>query len=171
MDRPDSSTSHSRPWAKMMDLHTEGQPLWSPEELGAILEHQLAAPIAFDLGAMDPGLSVRLPSLTAGEPPVKTFHDLFHHPYPPLELLLLTKDFAKRCHYWPDSPLPDEIASILYLLTIVAAMTRCHRSISRLDNNALRYSLEWALSQSWLDESTRKLLREGGKGIGIAQGE
>jgi hypothetical protein len=151
----------------MMDLHTEGQPLWKPEELGAILEHQLAAPVAFDLGALDSGLNLRLQSLTPAGPPLNSFRDLFHHPQPPLELLLLTKDFAKRCHYWPDSPIPDEIASVLYLLAIVVAMTRCHRAISRLDNKALRYSLDWALSQSWLDDSTRTLLRDSGKTLGV----
>ena len=54
----------------------------------------------------------------------------------------------------------DEVASVLYLLAIVVARRRCGRQISGLDAESLRYGLDWAQRQPWLDEATRGLFRE-----------
>jgi hypothetical protein len=92
-------------------------------------------------------------------PAIKTFRDLLRHSHPPVELLELTKRFAKRCRSCPDSPLPDEVATVLYFLAIVVAQTKCRARISGLDGEALRHGLDWALGQSWLDADIRRLLR------------
>ena len=102
-------------------------------------------------------------------PPINSFNDLLHHPRPPIELLELTKAFAKACRSHPDSPLPDEVATVLYLGSIVAAMTRCDRPISKLGSDGLRHGLDWALNQPWLDQPTRNLLEEGRRGVDPAE--
>jgi hypothetical protein len=151
---------------QMMDLDFAGRGLWEPNELGAILEHQLSAPLEHDLGLVDRAVAGRLAALnTAGGPPLRSFADLLHHPNPPLELLELTKRFAKACRNDRNSPLPGEIATVLYFLSIVVAITKCDRRITKMDDPALRYSLDWALKQPWLDTSTRGLLEAGRNAI------
>lgn len=151
----------------MMNLDAGDEKLWAPEELGAILEHQLSAPLECDLGRLDSRLARRLEEVnSACDPPVRSFGDLLHHASPPLELLELTKQFAKACRNDPQGPLPDEVATVLYFLSIVVAMAKCGRRITKMDDRSLEFSLSWAFRQPWLDESTRRILREGLDALG-----
>lgn len=146
----------------MFDLDCDGARLWEPEELGAILEHQLAASVEYDLGRLDKDVAERLAAVnSAGGPPIDSFKDLLHHPQPPLEIVELTKRFAKACRSNPGGPLPDEVATVLYFLAIVVAMTRCRQRITGMDDQSLRHGLRWVLGQSWLDRATRELFEEG----------
>ena len=148
--------------SKMMDLGSASEQAWRPEELAAIFRHQMSAAVQFDLGALDPGLANRLNNLSSSQGLLlKSFADLFFHPHPPIELLRLTKQFAKAYRNHPDSPLPNEIATLLYFLSIVAALVRCGERITELDDDSLRKGIEWLTSQKWVDEKTQALLREG----------
>ena len=49
----------------------------------------------------------------------------------------------------------------MYFATIVAAMIRCGRRITNLDDEAVLKGVEWSLRQSWLDDRTRALLADG----------
>ena len=158
----DTSTADSRLLSQFLDPGELGKRIWRSSELEAVLRHQLSTSVGFDLGALETRLAERLRTVSAAEGLlVQSFNDLLHHPCPPVELLVLTKDFAKRHLGHPESPLPPEIARVLYLASIVAAMLRCHCGITTLDNAALRKGAEWALDQKWLDEATRSLFREG----------
>jgi hypothetical protein len=166
-ENEDAYDSDPQSLTHMMNLDSADEKLWAPEELGAILEHQLSAPLECDLGSLDDRLPQRLKELnSAGDPPVRTFGDLLHHRSPPLELLELTKQFAKACRTHPDGPLPDEVATVLYFSSIVAAMTKCGRRITKMDDRSLEYSLNWALRQPWLDDPTRRMLQEGLGAVG-----
>jgi hypothetical protein len=157
---------------QMMSAGVGDERLWAPDELGAILEHQLAAPLECDLSGLDNGLAEWLDEPgEAGDRPLGTFGDLLRHPSPPLRLLELTKEFAKARRSHPRSPLPDEIATVLYFLSIAAAMTRCGTRITRMDDHSLEYGLKWALKQPWLDDSSRGLLEEGLQAIGRSGGK
>jgi hypothetical protein len=154
--------------AAMMDADSAGSELWSLEELGEILEHQLSAPIEFDLDRPDCGLSGRVGAIAAAAvPPIKTFRDLFAHPHPPAELLESVKRFSKQCRTRPESPLPGEVSTVLYFLSIVIALQRCSRRITGLNDEALRNGLEWVSMQSWIAPSTKKLFGETG-GIALS---
>jgi len=147
---------------EMMSLEPGGREPWATDELRAVLEHQLSAPLLCDLDDATGELSELLEAVgAAGERPIRTFGDLLQHPHPPLGLLQRTKQFAKACRNRPDSALPDEIATVLYFMSIVAAMIKCGRRITRMDDASLRYSLDWAVRQTWLDEATHKLFKEG----------
>jgi hypothetical protein len=157
----DTLSSNSGSLSPMMDLDLGEAGAWRAEELGAVFAHQLSAPLTDDLKALGADAARRLAEAApAGGPPILTFGDLLHHPRPPVELLDATKRFAKVCRSHPDGPLPDEVATVLYLAAIAAAMLRCGRRISRMDNAALDYSFGWALRQGWLDAATRRLFQE-----------
>jgi len=163
----DLSKIKARRLSRIMDLGGgEEAGLWQAEELGAMLKHQLAAPLEFDFSFLE---AERPPSLDAlaktQGPPIRTFGDLLHHPRPPLELLQSAKEFAKGLRSRADAPVPEEIATMLYLLSILVALTRCGRRITKLDEQGLRQSLDWALTQPWLDQASRDLLEEGYQAI------
>ncbi len=165
MDDSDSNTFQGDVLSltHMMDLEPGGPELWKPEDLGAILEHQLSAPLHCDLAPIDEGLAGQLES--AGGTPIRSFADLLHHPHPPIEMLQATKRFAKACRSRDDGPLPDEVATVLYILSIVAAMLHGGRRITKMDDASLRYSLDWALKQPWLDDASRGLIEQGRQAI------
>lgn len=146
----------------MMDLKDEGPSLWDADDLEAILEHQLAAPLEADLRGARPGFAAWLAEINATlRPPIATFGDLLSHAQAPIELLEVLKDFAKGCRSNADGPLPDDIATVLYLAAIAAAMVRHGARITRLGDEGVRHGLEWAQRQPWLDPKTRELLERG----------
>ncbi len=167
MDTDQVPSVEAKRLADMLDAEQQPQRLWRPEELGAVLRHQLSSVIQFDLGGLDPDCAGRLRALSDTEGLlVRSFLTLFQHPCPPVDLLESTKQFAKACKNHPDSLLPGEVAEVLYLLSIVVAMVRCGRRISALDDGALRQSVTWALKQNWIDPDTRSILEQGLNALG-----
>jgi hypothetical protein len=145
--------------AAFMAAGDEHARLWRPDELEALFRHQLAAPILVDLGGYDPVTANRLKTLCSAQNLVlKSFLELFTHPVPPLELLTLTKEFAKTNMDHPDSSLPKEVAAVLYYTSIAAAMVRLDRRISQLGDSELERALKWAKEQRWVDRPIRELL-------------
>ena len=155
------SVFKSRPQhlAALLAERAEHGRLWRTDELGAIFRHQMAAPVIVDLGGFDPATALRLKSLSEAQGLVlKSFAELFHHPAPPLELLQLTKDFAKLNLDHPESCLPPEIAAALYYVGIATALVRLDQRISQLSDADLRRGLSWVRDQTWVDADTRELL-------------
>lgn len=147
--------------AKMLSLSAEPVRSWSPEELRAVLHHQLEASVEFDLAAMDPARARRLePPAASGALPVKSFHDLLAHPHPPVELLTLTKNFAKRNADHSDTPLPKPVALALYYAAIAAALARRTMRITKLSDAELRQGFSWAMKQPWMDDTLRGVFKE-----------
>ena len=92
MDDHEVAHTDDNSLARLMDLGRRKEALWSPQELGAILRHQLAAPLEFDLGAAgDAALADRIAGFVGIQPPIRTFGELLFHPCPPVELLELVK--------------------------------------------------------------------------------
>jgi hypothetical protein len=147
--------------ARMIDLGQEARELWEPGELGTILEHQLAAPLEFKSVGVDQARLREIRAECQAPDEIETFGDLLFHPQPPVALLDLAKQFAKAGCGHPESPLPDEVAAVLYVACIVVAQTKCGRRITRLGDEGIQYGLDRALRQTWLDESIRNLLEEG----------
>ena len=135
--------------------------LWRPEELGAIFRHQMSAPILVDLGGFDPATAARLKTVSDAQSLLlKSFLDLFLHPVPPVELLTLTKDFAKGNMEHPDSSLPNDVAAVLYYVSIGVAFVRLDRRISQLSDAELKRGLEWAKGKPWVEPQIQVLLDE-----------
>ena len=136
--------------------------VWHPAELGAILAHQWRAPLEADLTGQAKGQSRRLALLCDAEHLlIKSFGDVFGHQLPPIELLVMIKDFAKRNLSHTDAELPDEIAKLLYVLSVVVARTRCGSSITTQDDATVRRNIESVLAQPWLTTEVIGVLHEG----------
>ena len=159
-------TRRPKSLAAFLEGSAEQSRLWRPEELGAIFRHQMSAPVLVDLGGYDAGVAVRLKKLSDAQSLLlKSFSDLFHHRAPPLELLELTKDFAKANMDNSQSTLPNEVAAALYYTSIAAALVRLDRRISKLGDADLRRGLLWTREQPWLDDPTRQLLLQAAEKI------
>ena len=153
------SKSPPKSLAAFLAAGAERARLWRPEELTAIFRHQMSAPILVDLGGFDPATAARLKTLSNAQSLLlRSFSDLFHHPVPPLELLSLTKDFAKANMDHPESTLPQEVAAALYYASIASALVRLDTRISQLNDSDLRRGLLWAKDQPWVDSQTRSIL-------------
>jgi hypothetical protein len=163
MEHDDLSQVDPVSLADLMDCRSDREETWSAGDLEAILEHQLGADVQFDLERLDEAVGLDLTKMlnVAGRPPIRSFRDLFEHPQPPIELLDLTRRFAKECRSRGDSPIPAEIATMLYLASIAVAMIKCKHRLTALADEALCNGFDWALGKTWLDESMRQLLREG----------
>lgn len=136
------------------------QRLWGAEELGAVWRHQLAAALEFDLGGLAEPFAAQLRGLsTPAGCSVRTFADLLLHPFPPLELLELVKEFGKTHSTHPDSLLPREISMTLYYAGIAAALVKSGRRISSLPPSTLRQGLDQVSRFEWLDQQTRALIQ------------
>lgn len=161
MSREEPMQTEATVLARMLSAAGSGVPTWRPDELGAILEHQFDSPLELELGTDIVRRAGSSPSSTeAAEHALKTFRELFQHPCPPVELLNATRQFAKQCRNRPDSPLPDEISTLLYFLAIAVARTRRGVKISGLDGKDLRKGLDWAQNQSWLSPDIHGIIRE-----------
>jgi hypothetical protein len=155
------SKSPPKSLAAFLAAGQERARLWQPEELGAIFRHQMSAPILVDLGGFDPATAARLQTLSSAQGLLlKSFLDLFLHPVPPIELLTLTKDFAKGNMEQPDSSLPNDVAAVLYYVSIAAALVRLGRRITQLRDPELQRGLEWARGKPWVESRLQLLLDE-----------
>ncbi|MCK4342389.1 MAG: hypothetical protein KAY37_11780 [Phycisphaerae bacterium] len=156
--------------AELLPASDREDKLWEPEELGGVLRHQLAAPIEFDLGGVYSAGTEARPTrveyylkqaASSPGPELNSFAELLYHPSPPVELLRLTKQFAKAHRNQPHSPLPREVSTILYFASIAAALVRCQKRISELEDAALRDGFKWSRDQSWVDAALRALFADG----------
>jgi len=150
--------------ASLARILAQDQPdtaLWAEQEMRAMWQHQMRAPIEADLG------NVQSPdSNTAGKSPQATtfkghsFRDLLHDSSPPLALLKMTKDFAKRTLKEADDSQLKEIAAALYYASYAAGMTRCGQRLGGMAQDELSRGFDWALGRVWLDEPTKTLIAE-----------
>lgn len=154
----DIYTANPRRLARILELVTTAQEVWRPEELRAILQCQLAAPVPYQPDRTSPASGGAEPS--EGAQPIRSLGDLFQHPHPPMDLLQHAKEFAKAQRHQAASPLPPETATALYLLSIAAALVHGGTRITELDDQELGRSFDWAVDQSWFDPPLKALLTQ-----------
>ena len=145
-----------------LDPDLEDQRYWQPPELADLLQHQWDAPLEADLGELPPGRARLLKRLCEAEHLLlKSYGELFSHPLPPIEVLEMIKDYAKRHLARPNLELPEEMAMVLYVLSVVVARLRCGKRITSQSDEAVRKNIETMLSEPWITDSVAMLLREG----------
>lgn len=148
--------------SKLLELEPATPDAWAGRDLPAMLRHQYAASLEFDLGS--PKLARRAAwsrKLLLGDAAgggIRCFADLLCHPEPPLELLKLSKEFFKaRTRLCKKSSPEWKVAYLFYLLSIVVAGERASL-LSKLSPADLLKGIGWAVKQGWVDERTRKLV-------------
>ena len=131
-----------------------------PVTLAEALRSRLFAPLLFD--GLEPGIldHVHKAESNSGRP-ITTLAELFTHPQPPVELLNLTKQFARSCLCSADGLVPRQVAYLLYYASIAAALVHHKKPITTLDQDELRNGLRWAAEQAWCDEAIRLVLGDG----------
>ncbi len=131
------------------------------EELSALLEVVLTRPMEFRADGVTGGQKggVRL-----GDAPrellLKGIGDLLSHPHPPVDLLVMVKEFAKANCQHPDSAIAPEVARVLYFASIAAGLARCGCCMTNLEQSAQLKGLRWLSEQAWVDDGLRALGKE-----------
>ena len=144
--------------ARVFEWGSASDRLWDPDEFRAIVEHLLRSPVQFDLAGLDPRVTAKVVRLSEAEGlTLKSYRELLAHEHPPLELLDLTKEWAKANCNSSESALPPEVASVLYFACIAAALARSGRRITSLNDAQLRAGFGWAGAQSWVGSELAEL--------------
>jgi hypothetical protein len=161
---PDSKTSltdRGRSLAKLLSEQALPQRVWTEDEIGAVLAHQWGAPLRVSLEGLDPPQRAAVKVIAEAEQLLlRSFGDLLAHRNPPLELLQITKDFAKAIGTHPGSPLPPDAARVLYLAAIAVARARCGQRISTMSDAELIDGITWTLARPWLPRAVAHLFAE-----------
>ena len=154
------AASDPRSLARLMELGAVGPTLWRVEDLGAALRHQWDADLVEELSAVAPETALEAGFLARScKPEIRTFGDLLGAGAPPAQLLTMAKDYAKSLREDPEAPLPPDVASVIYFLCAGLARFRLRRSISALEDAALREGLKWVATRPWALPQARKLAR------------
>lgn len=136
--------------------------LWSADDLRDVLDHQWTAPLAVDLAGLSQQNAERVETLATSKGLLlRSFGDLLEHPHPPLTLLVLTKEFAKRCLSSSNGVVPHDVARVLYFASIAAALDRCGLRITKLGDKQIADGMTWALSLDWIPSGARAILSAG----------
>lgn len=133
---------------------------WSPEDLRAILAHQLDASMMAEVdelataGGMDRDSAVSL--ITASD--CSTYGELLRSPSPSCPLLNLVKAMAKRA-MGQEGDIPCDVARVIYVSAILAARRVGHTAITTLADVAVEAEARRCLTFAWLPGDVRALLR------------
>ena len=147
--------------AKLLELDDDEPSLWTDEHLTASFEHQLATPLREPLAQISPRLNARLALMVSEDAiPIVTFGDLFGHPNPPIEILRAVKDWSTRCMQEKSCDAPPQIAPVIYLASVAAALLRCRERITHSDNTDLQVTFRQALGAKWVGPQIRGLFVE-----------
>lgn len=147
--------------ARLLALAANANRAWKPDELRAIWTAQMDATLPCDLGGFPDDLTHRIKRQAADQGLLlRSCGALLQHPQPPLDLLRLVKDFAKANVGHPESHLPESVARTLYYAVVATARLKLDQRLTELEDTALASGLRWALTQDWLDESTRQLFED-----------
>jgi hypothetical protein len=138
--------------AQLIDLEAECRQKESSDLLREAWADQLAVVFEFEmLKAAADDLEM------VGTAAPRTIRELMLHPYPKEEWFRWLKLYAQQHRQHPSSPMPLKVAMMLYYLSIVLALVRCHVSISSLSDDNLATGVDWALTQDWIDPTSRQL--------------
>ena len=161
MTQDEGETLQPELLSRVLGLDERAQPPWGTEELGILLRHLLATPVQFYLGELDPDLARRLRRSTREAAlPIVSLGDLLDAHAPDPSLLDLIKRFARVQRNDPNSPLPRDIAAVVYYLCIAVASVRAGQEITTLAPDDLRRGLSWAAGLSWIGPEVALPLRE-----------
>ncbi len=143
--------------SQIMKLGLDQTGQLTPDDLRSVLEAQLDSPIHEVIGLTAQALERNMQDtgITAEDLP-GTLRELMQQQHPPLPLLELVKDFAKRCREQVDHPVPSEVATLLYYLCIAVALNRHNKQIARLSAVKIKDGFNWVQAQPWIDNDLKQ---------------
>lgn len=144
---------------------------WTAEELEAAFAEQISLPVEFELARLGQrqGQALREQAEAHGLL-VKSLYDLFVHPHPPIDLLIMIKDFFKANSNCPHPGLPAEVACVLYYQSIAVAWLRYHRRISSLSEEQLADGFKWVSNRDWVGRDLQDLVKQAARSLGDGMG-
>jgi hypothetical protein len=147
--------------ARILDQNQKDTALWGPEEMRAMWRHQLRAPLDADLSTVQSAnLAVlRLAPETSGFLD-KSFENLLQNAKPSLSLLKISKQFAKETFKEAEDPQLKEIAAALYYACYAVGIVAHGQRLGGMSTRELTGGFEWAIGRIWLDEPTKKLIKQ-----------
>jgi len=135
------------------------QAAWTTEQLRKMYQRLLCTRVD-KLSTRVPKAAQRAAQLAAASnPPVEKIIDLIRHPNPSLELLELTKGFAKAVFHHSHC-VPPAVSIMLYYLIIVVAMLRHDEKITTLGDEQLKEGIFSRMTEPWLDNGSAQLLQQ-----------
>jgi hypothetical protein len=146
----------------IMDVSQPAMIPWSPNDLRAILEHQLATPLAMEIDRLTQcsGCNREEVSQLIEDSKCRTFGEFLAIANPSRKMLAVIKDFAKSA--MSDSEiLPRDVARIIYVSVILRGRQIKGRALTTLDADSIEREARRCLSYGWLPESTRDIIRKG----------
>jgi hypothetical protein len=145
---------------------------WTPAELQAALREQMVVPVEFELGAFRPADATAVRArATANGLVLKNLHDLLQHPRPPLEMLVMAKDYFKASILRPNPEIPGLVARVLYHITIAVAWLRHQTRISTLSDTEVVEALKWVERQPWVSSDLKTLTTMAANDLTVKQGK
>ncbi len=161
MTKPPAASRKSKDILRaLMDPSRPDAVPWSSADLRAMLEHQLATPLASELDRLAEisDRSREEVSSIIGGYQGGTFGDLLRNASPSIDAIRLAKDFAKASLV-EDGGLPRDVARVLYVMAILRGRQAGFGDISSLDIENLRRETRRCLTFGWLPDDVRNLLR------------
>jgi DNA-directed RNA polymerase specialized sigma24 family protein len=147
--------------ARLFGVEEGRELVWEPFDYENMLARLLKMPLAEALPGIDHRTIASAAESTPGATPGSlSLSDVFTAPAPSIELLRAIKDWSRRSTRTKDSPLPLDVASLLYFASIAAAKVRRGEWISKLDPAIFQRGVEMFLGEVWVKEPLRDVLDE-----------
>jgi hypothetical protein len=161
MVKPETENRKSKDIIRaLMDPSRPDTVPWSSSDLRAMLEHQLAAPLACELLRLAETSRRSFDEVASVVGGLKgaTFGQLLENPTPCLEAIELVKDYAKAA-LRRDGDLPRDVARVLYVMAILRGRQAGYPAISSLDNVNVKGETRRCLTFGWLPDRVQDFLR------------
>jgi hypothetical protein len=144
--------------ARLLVEDLEERDNWFRNELGAMLTHQLGAPVESELFGQE-GAAVRshVESVAGGSR--LTFRDVLFTQATSVAWLVRVKEYAKARLERKDPCFPAELARVLYYGSVLAARQRFGEEITSLTDAEFRIGVEWVIQQDWIEDEVRDWFR------------
>lgn len=109
------------------------------------LDRFLRTPLPMSLGPADPAVTEKIVVAARQQHVlIESLWQLFLAPRPPLDLLVLVRDFAKRHLASKTSPLSADDARLIYLAAIASAFVGSNERITSLGDKDMLQQFHWA---------------------------
>jgi len=144
----------------LIDLLDQNDEVWGTADLKEILTHLWASSVVDEFAQFNAASARQTGSTVAadGIDPALSFEDVITSPNPSIDALQNIKLFAKYL-LADGGELPEDVARIIYVVTILAGRAAGYHEISRLTGAEIKRETARCLTFGWLPDSVRMSIR------------